>query len=286
MVTGVGGPAGLATAAFFREKGFTIIGTDIRPVDCAVDKFFIVPKAEARQFPEEILRLIHREKPALFIPTVTEELPVCARLKASIVASGCKVFISQAQVADILNDKYLTSAKLRDECLAVPRTFLAGQFASATTAGDTLGYPFVAKPRHGRGGRGVAVIHNAAQAGTERRRDVVYQEFVEGKEFDANLFAYPAGVVQSVVVLWKSKLKDGIVGNATAVEMVEHEEVAMLASDTVRKLKLEGPLDMDVRLDGKGSPKILEINGRVGANALTAKEMLEAFFRTMRGGDA
>jgi len=59
--------------------------------------------------------------------------------------------------------------------------------------------------------------------------DRVYQEFLPGEEYDANLFAKPQGNTIAVV-LRKTALKEGIVGNALEVERVEEKEVAELAS--------------------------------------------------------
>lgn len=280
MITGVGGPAGRASTRFFQENGFEIIGTDIHQVNFDGEQFFEVPRAHDPKFPMEILRIIAREKPKLLIPTVTEELPICSRMKAKLLANGCGIFISEPGTAEIINDKFLTAEKLASKGLASPRTFLSSQVDDAMRAGELLGYPFIVKPRWGRGGKGVGIIQNATQASVEKQRDVVYQEFVAGDEFDANLFVYPAGVVQSAVVLWKSRLKDGIVGNAVEVEKAERKDVMALAIEAACRFGLEGPLDMDIRLNSKGSPTILEINGRVGANSLAAKEIFEAFLKT------
>jgi len=282
LITGVGGPAGKAATTFFLEQGFKVIGTDIHPVDFNGDEFVIVPQGDSPGYPEAIIACIRDKSPLLFVPTVTEELPVCAGLKKQIRALGCEIFISNTEISAVINDKYLTSRKLAADHVATPHTLLSSQVGKAQRAGDLLGYPFVVKPRHGRGGRGVTLIQNLIQASMLKPNGGVYQEFVSGIEFDANLFVYPAGVVQSVVVLWKSRMKQGIVGNAVTVERIKREDVAELAIDTAVKLNLEGPLDMDIRLDCHCRPKVLEINGRIGANSLAAREILEAMSRTLQ----
>jgi carbamoylphosphate synthase large subunit len=84
------------------------------------------------------------------------------------------------------------------------------------------------------------------------------------------------------VVLEKTELKDGLVGNALTVERVDDREVAELAAAAVRALSLEGPIDVDVRRGGDGRPFILEINARVGANVRAAEEILIAMIASWR----
>jgi carbamoylphosphate synthase large subunit len=68
------------------------------------------------------------------------------------------------------------------------------------------------------------------------------------------------------------------------VERVEHDAVRDVAVNAARALELCGPLDVDVRLRRDGTPVVLEINARLGANALAAPEVLEALHAAWREG--
>lgn len=276
LITGIGGPAGKASAKFFYEKGYKIIGTDIHPADFKYGKIIVVPNGVDPEFPQEIIKIIGREKPGLFIPTVTEELPACSKLKNKILDIGTKLFISEPELAKVLNDKYLMSERLELAGLPTPKTYLPLQLINSANAGESLGYPYIVKPRQGRGGRGVTIIDSKDQTVELEQENIIYQEFEDGQEFDVNLFVYPAGIVQSAVVLWKSEMKGGIIGNAVKVQRIKEDSVKSIALAAARKLMLEGPLDIDIRLNGKGYPVILEINGRVGANLLEAREVFES----------
>ena len=86
------------------------------------------------------------------------------------------------------------------------------------------------------------------------------------------------------MVLRKTGLKDGLVGNALGVERVERDDLAELGARAARSLGLEGPIDMDVRLAADGTPAVLEINARLGANVLSAREVLDALDTAWRNG--
>ncbi len=54
------------------------------------------------------------------------------------------------------------------------------------------------------------------------------------------------------------------------------EDVAELARQATRALGLSGPLDIDIRRKSDGTPLVLEINARFGANIRYASEVFEA----------
>jgi carbamoylphosphate synthase large subunit len=280
LVTGVGGPAGRATTTFLQNNGFSVIGTDIVPVTTPVDDFHIVSRADDPAFPGALLDLIRHERPAIVIPTVSEELPHVARMKNAIRDLDSRVFISDPIAVDCVNDKLTTANFLQEKGVRVPRTLSSnGRTVAARIKGE-VGYPCIAKPRVGRGGRGVALYRFETEAVRDTRPDVVWQEFMSGEECDINLFAYPAGRVKSMAVLQKTVLKNGIVGNALSVQRVIRRDMAELGLQTAEVLRLEGPIDIDIRRDGNGVPHVLEVNARVGANVLSAPEVLEELLAT------
>jgi carbamoyl-phosphate synthase large subunit len=86
------------------------------------------------------------------------------------------------------------------------------------------------------------------------------------------------------VVLRKVGLRDGETGNALGVVRVDLPAVRDIAIRAARALGLAGPVDVDVRLRRDGTPAVLEINARLGANSLSATEVLEALDSAGRGG--
>ena len=284
LVTGVGGPAGKAVTAFLRNRGIKVIGTDIRDVDNHVDEFHVVPRGDDPQFVDALLELLKETHPSLMIPTVSEELPAVSRIRSQIRALGVTMFISDPDVVDLANDKLMTATRLSTQGIPVPMTFSLSPGIDPGMVGRELGYPFIVKPRVGRGGRGVTLYQKESEAHEERRENVVCQQFMPGEECDLNMFVHPAGRVKAIVVLQKTLMKQGIVGNALSVQRVVARDMAEIGLRVARGLALEGPVDMDVRRDRNGVPSVLEINARVGANVLAASEVLESLLMTAGEG--
>ena len=282
LITGVGGPAGRAGASYFAGKGYRVIGTDMRAAASPATEFRFVPAARDASFVPALLEIATQENAALVLSTVTEELPLVARMRAALRARRIALSISDPVGVDVANDKLRTAEELDRAGVPVPVTFAGATARSEVTS--ALGFPLLSKPRYGRGGRGVVVHHGIeglASAGVE---EVVWQEFLPGEEYDLNLFVERDGSVPAAVVLRKTALKDGLVGNALGVERVERPDVAELGMRAVRSLGLEGPIDMDIRLGTDGGPAVLEVNARLGANVLSAREVLDALDDAWRNG--
>jgi carbamoyl-phosphate synthase large subunit len=282
LVTGVGGPAGRAAATWLASRGVRVLGADVRDVRSTAWELLLVPPVLDPAFVEALLAAVGEARPALLVPTVSEELPIVARLREPLRRLGCALPMGPPPGVDVAADQLLTAEALAAAGVAVPRS-LPGTTPRAELV-PALGLPLLAKPRVGRGGRGVRVFHDEDELPTAPRGDLVWQEFIPGEEFDVNLFVEARGDAVAAVVLRKTALRDGETGNAAGVERVDRPAVRDVAIRAARALRLAGPLDLDVRLRRDGTPAILEINARLGANSLSAPEVLEALDAAWRGG--
>jgi carbamoylphosphate synthase large subunit len=244
-------------------------------VSSSVAHFFEVPAAGDASFIPVMLKIVRDFKVGLLVPTVSEELPIFAREKSAFAAAGCQVMIASVHAVDVADDKLKTAQLLERHGIAVPRT-LPGETAPAEVI-ESLGLPIIAKPRVSRGGRGV-VLHITRETLLQEHRDkIIFQQFMSGAEYDANLFVDSRGVLQSCIVLHKTSLREGVTGNALTVERVQRDDIVDLCRRAVTALGFTGPADIDIREDALGKPHLLEINARFGANALSASEVLDDF---------
>ncbi|HSS45211.1 MAG TPA: ATP-grasp domain-containing protein, partial [Thermoanaerobaculia bacterium] len=240
-----------------------------------------LPAAADPAFSEALLRALEEKRIRLLVPTVTEELPKVAEDRDAIRRRGCAVFIGPAEAVRIANDKWETAHALATRSVDSPRSYCGD---SRQELLDLIPLPILSKPRLGRGGRGIEVYESADEVPERLSRERVYQEFLPGEEYDVNLFAGSGGRPRVTVVLRKTALKSGRVGNALAVERVTERDVAKLAERAVQTLALEGPIDVDIRRAASGRPQVLEINARVGANIRSAEEVLGALIDSWENG--
>ena len=278
LVTGIGGPAGKAVASFLTKKSFYTVGVDMNPdvkfLDAHVHS---VPVGNSTGFIESLLNITIEERIQLVIPTVDEELIPLAEHKALFENHRKVLVISPLEAIRICRDKYRTSAFLRERGIPCVHSVLAKDLPH-------LHLPVLVKPRSGRGGRGISIFRNRVQLEEAQNRydhSFVFQEFVSGPEYDVNLFINKRKILVNQVLL-KTKLEHGDFGNALETVKINDSEIEDLAAKAVMALELEGPVDIDVRKDERGTPKILEVNPRVGANVLKAQAVLTEILRLGR----
>src|SRR6266851_1350923 len=101
LITGVGGPAGRAGASYFANKGYRVVGTDVREVASPATDFRFVPAARDPRFVAVLLAMAVREKATLVVSTVTEELPVVARMRTALRERSIAFCISDPSGVDV-----------------------------------------------------------------------------------------------------------------------------------------------------------------------------------------
>lgn len=280
LITGAGGPAGSALGRQLAGSEHHVVGADMvapQPhIEALFDEVVRVPRADSPAFLPAVRELVRRERIDLVIPTVQEELPLFAGAGSLL---GARVVISPIEGVWRAQDKLLTMWALERAGASVP-AYLALEDAGPVVPGRgpaawSGGFPLVVKPRTSRGGRGVRVIDTPEQWTAELVAEPgqIVQGFADGAEYAVQLFVPARGAV-TAVVLEKTALKEGRVGNAAGVRRAHDRDVAQVAIDAVRALGLVGPLDVDVRRDASGTPLVLEVNARFGANSAHAPELL------------
>lgn len=294
----------------------TWVGVDIAPVtDPSYPATDRAPRADAWDYATGMRDLILKHTPDLVIPTVQDELPQVAVLaqaldrtfdpdgtaltllgpdatgtaSATITARGPfpdavgPVLTADPGPAAIAADKLLTMLALDRAGVPVPRFALPTDFGSAAEAIAWARGPIVLKPRVSRGGRGVRLVEHPTDLTSpadwaELDASWIVQSFAPGTEYCPQLYRPRTGTI-TAVVLEKTALKQGRVGNAAAVvrpRVGSLPDVEHVARRAVEALGLTGPTDLDIRRDTTGAPLVLEINGRFGANSDHAPELLDA----------
>jgi len=149
----------------------------------------------------------------------------------------------------------------------VPITVVLDEDVTSATL-ETLGTPFIIKPRRGAGGRGFAVIENEAMlAGHPRDGTHILQEFLPGDEFSIDVLGHPDGHIVAAVPRLRDKVDSGI---AVAGRTVHDDELITFGRLVAEAIGVVGVVNVQVRRARDGSPALLEVNPRFpGTMALT-----------------
>lgn len=289
LLTGIGGPAGRSLAAQLAARGSWVAGTDIRDVPVPADAFRRGPAVSDPGYLDFLRGLVRQWRIDAVIPSISEELVLLAGNRGSLDAP---VLIGDPSAVAIADDKLRTAQRLSEAGVGVPRFASPGSFASAADAVAALGGAIVVKPRVSRGGRGVRVIDGADAHTPETTAfwaslgdEAIVQEFAPGDEYAPVVFRAEDGRILVSAALRKTALKEGRVGNALSVVRADdaaHDDIRAVAEAAVAAVGLTGPADIDVRRRADGTPLVLEINARFGANSAHAPELLDAAVRALQ----
>ena len=189
---------------------------DPSAIDDAIpaDKRHAIPLAQDAGFAKMVASLCCALGVDLLVPGVDEELPKMASIARSVPAMKIlapdSVFIAQ------MSDKLSMIRALDAAGLPAPWTFQANERA-------LVRFPAIAKPRNGRGSRGVRVVASEAELdayllleGLEAD-NILLQELGYGTEYTVQMIADFHGVLRAVVPV-EVEIKRGITLRAKTVE--------------------------------------------------------------------
>jgi len=291
LITGAGAPGApgiIKSLRLVKERKIRIVGVDMdkNSVGFAmVDKFYLVPPAERKNFIPEVLRVAKREKVKVIIPLVTRELLKFAKNKEEFEKAGIKVSISGPEPLRIANNKYLLMKYCSENGIPVPIFRLVKNYRQFKEAVYALGYPgenVCFKPPISNGLRGFRVLtekldrlnllmkekpHNVLTTFKEIEEvlkeakpfpELIVMEYLPGEEYSVDVLA-DKGKAIIIIPRLREKIKMGI--SFVGVAMRD-KEIIDYSKRIVETLRLNGNIGFQFKRDRDGVPKIIECNPR------------------------
>lgn len=218
----------------------------------------------------------------LLVPGCDPELPLLARHRARLEATGCKVLISSPAFIALTRDKLAAFERLAPQGVPYVRTLTP----EAVLAEPSLfRSPMVLKPRDGSGSRGVGLVERVEELPRDLApggwilqdflRPIQWREgtsalrengtFRQDDEINLQGMVAPDGTVVSVFTSRNRQVQ----GVTQEVRPLDDPSLEALAWDTFRVLAAEGlrgPGNLQGRLTGEGF-LAYEINPRFTGNA-------------------
>lgn len=270
LVTGTGSLIAQAViksikASQLKDK-IKLIGYDYFPNTAGsfwCDKNYILPDILKPQYKEEwrkkIFEIIKNENISMLFIGLDFELILFADLKEEIEKeTGCRVIVSDKNVLEIGNDKYLTAEFLRTNDLNYPKTCLIDDIEN-----KDIKYPCILKPRAGARSRGVFKINSEKELKNRASsvNNAIVQELIgtEDTEYTCGILYMDGRLVNSIAL--KRKLKEG---NTFLAEYKKDysPEIYYYIKSIAEKLKPFGSCNLQLRTDEEGKPFLFEINPR------------------------
>ena len=244
------------------EVHFADADIEAKPYSIAPDRWHQIPFASDPLFAGEINRLCLELKIDLLIPGVDEELLPIAEKRESF---GCQILLPPAEFIGMHLDKFTSNAFLVGNGLPAPLT-------ERLLERRRIDFPCIAKPRHGRGSRDVAIVRSEqemqAHVLLSRRppEDFIVQELLQGQEYTVMMAADPTGKLCAVVPV-RVGIKKGITMRAAT----DPDEQIIAACAAIHAANpVSACYNIQLIKTATGSIKPFEINPRISTTTCLA----------------
>lgn len=226
-------------------------------------------------------------------PGSLEQVVFRMNLLARLEKAGVEV-VNPPRAIECAVDKYLTTARLVEAALPVPRTIVCEHSVAAQAAFEELGGDVVVKPIFGAEGRGILRVSDPDLAlrtfrTLERIGAVLYlQEFIAHEGFDLRVLVLDGRVLAAMRRRSPHDFRTNVSRQAQAepVEITDRERDWALRASAAVGTRVAG---VDILYDRSGAGYVIEVNGVPGWKALArvtgcdvAHELTHSLEQTLR----
>lgn len=251
------------------------------PALAEADIAIILPKIHHPDYISELQGVVEKHEVAAIISLNDLELPVLADYKERFKELGCIVLVSDKEVIQTCFDKLETIRFAKSLGLSAPKTFTDPDSVFKAVEIGEVDYPFVVKPRWGSASIGLEFPEDKTElnyafqllnyrldrtilkdvSATDRKRAILIQEKIEGKEYSVDIINDLKGDHKAVIVKQKLAMRAGETDRAT---VAEHKLIHHSGRLIGKNLGHIGNLDADFFETEDGKVYLLEMNPRFG----------------------
>lgn len=254
------------------EEGSKIIATDFSPYAPALyfaDKQYLVPRIDDPKYIDTIMDICKKEKINAVTTFIDPEIEILAKNRDKFSVLGVEVLAPYEDTAKLCFDKYLMFKHL-SKC-GIPTVMTWGtleEFDEAKSAGK-VDFPVFVKPRTGSGSVGARKVCNyeILVDSMKENPSLIIQELMDCEDIDADV--YIDTITHEAVAAFSKKKIETRIGGASKTTSFKDEKLFAFISEIVKKLRFNGPVDMDF-FYRDGQYYLSEVNPRFGGAYLHA----------------
>jgi carbamoyl-phosphate synthase large subunit len=256
LVTGAGGPAGVAVIRALRRAGHRVVACDADAYAVGfrlADEFARVPRADDPAFTESMIKAVARSGAVALISTVAEELVPLHAAAVPLAEAGAAIWLPGPWTVEHCVDKWLFYELMTQHGVPVPAT---GRYSERGVPG-----PWIVKPRFGRGSRDVYDAANVTDLtyALSHAPEPLVQTKITGREFTVDTLSGPDGRLYGAVPRWRVETKAGI---STKGITFDDPELTGMVAELLGVLRLEGPACVQGFRTDEGQLVFIEVNPR------------------------
>lgn len=255
------------------DGSFGIIATDLSPVAPALfeaDKAFLVPRIDAPDYFETILKICKQNEVKAITTLIDPEIELLAAHREELLSEGVLPLCPSKHTAHLCFNKYEMFRHLSNNHVRTVLTYDSLEsFKEGLDKGE-ISFPVFMKPVSGSGSVGVGKVDNweeAVEKFNDHRFTYIIQELMTGGDCDADVYV-DCFSHKPVAIFSKRKIESRI-GGASKTISFKDQKLFAFVEEVCSVLELSGPCDMDFFFKD-GDYYLSEINPRFGGAYLHA----------------
>ena len=263
LVPGAAAPAGINTIKSLRMAGFggKIIATDSNSL-CAgffmADANEVIPEADDHSFADSLFEVVKKYQVEVLMPSSGFDIYPYSENRKQLQEIGAQAIVSDRDKLEICRDKMLTFQTLGSR-FVLPFT--------TAEANKIDGFPVLAKPRFGKGSRGIVKIDDESDLKyiLSKRDDLVFQEYLPGTEYTVDVLSDLNGKPLMAVPRIRMQTRAGI---STKGRVLKDASLEIDCMKIAENIGIRGPCCMQMKESGDGRLKLIEVNPRMGGGTI------------------
>lgn len=273
LVPSASAPAGINTIKSLKMVKYPvrIVASDSNPISAG---FFmshaheVLPEIDSKLYVSRLLDIVEKHKIEILMPSSGYDIYQYSENKEKLLKLGALPVVSDKKTMERCRDKMQTF------------NYLSKKFDLPFTTIDykkTSRFPLIAKPRYGKGSKGIVKIDNEKElkyVQTKKDKDnLIFQEYLPGTEYTIDVLSDLECEPIIAVPRIRLETKAGI---STMGKIVKDENISDTCKSIAKCLKIRGPCCIQMKESKEGILKIVEVNPRMGGGT---------FFTTLAGAN-
>ncbi|HZO11006.1 MAG TPA: ATP-grasp domain-containing protein [Nitrososphaeraceae archaeon] len=273
LVPSASAPAGINTIKSLKMVKYPvrIVASDSNPISAGFfmsDAHEVLPEIDSKLYVSRLLDIVEKHKIEILMPSSGYDIYQYSDNKEKLLKLGALPVVSDKKTMERCKDKMQTF------------NYLSKKFDLPFTTIDykkTSRFPLIAKPRYGKGSKGIVKIDNEKElkyVQTKRDKDnLIFQEYLPGTEYTIDVLSDLDCEPIIAVPRIRLETKAGI---STMGKIVKDENISDTCKSIAKCLKIRGPCCIQMKESKEGILKIVEVNPRMGGGT---------FFTTLAGAN-
>jgi len=263
LVPGASAPAAINTIKSLKMVKYPvrIVSSDTNPISAGFymsDAHELLPEIESKTYLPRLFEIITKHKISILMPSSGYDIYHYSKNKKKLLKLGALPVVSDEDTMEICRDKMQTYNHLSKK-YDLPATTMDSKKLS--------GFPIIAKPRYGKGSKGITRIDNSMDLkyALSKKNELIFQEYLPGTEYTIDVLSDLNGEPIIAVPRIRVQTKAGI---STVGKIVINEEISETCKSIAKYLKIKGPCCIQMKESNEGTLKLLEVNPRLGGGTI------------------